>query len=179
MNNYEIPMNTPEIPTRNYVMGLAVGPVLVLVSIYFLVFHLGRDMRIWLATRDGIETPVIKVIDAQLHTAGRKGSQEVLAHYTYRADGMVYTGTLTSVHQRADNFSSFHQQLYDRIMAYKNGAGSLSCFVSRKDPSLCVIDNTLRPSRIAVYALFILVPIGLGIHVTFYSIQGLRKRSKS
>ena len=56
-----------EIPTRNYILGLVVGLVFVCVGAYFLIFHFGRDMRIWLATRDGVETPVIQVMDAQLH----------------------------------------------------------------------------------------------------------------
>jgi len=177
-----------KIPALNFILSLVLGIAFILVGVYFLIFHFGRDMRIWLATRDGIEIPVIEVMDVQLRNVdGKKdAAQEVLARYTYQVNGTLYTGTLASVHQEADNFGSFHRQLYERIKAFKDQKGFLTCFVSRSDPSLAVIDNTLRPSRIAVYMLFLLVFAGLGSWAAFHAIntavnaiRWLIKRNKS
>ena len=160
---------------RDSKVGLMVGPAFVLAGLYFLVFHFGRDMRLWLATRTGIETPVIDVMEVKYITISSDDeggvTHNVQVRYSYQANGSIYTGTLASVHQEADNFGSFHRHLYDRIMAFKSGKGPLTCFVSRADPSLAVLDNTLRPSRIAVYLLFILSFTGIGVLATWFGLK--------
>ena len=142
-----------EQPTRNVVIGGVGITGLLLVGFYFLIWHLGRDVRFWLQTRDGMEVPVKEVSELfQKHNP--KGYGEIHVRYLYEVNGKQFIGTEASIHRDGDNFGPFLNDLYHRISDAKEGRNRLTCFASRGDPSISVIDNTLRPSRVAVESVF-------------------------
>lgn len=142
-----------EQPTRNVVIGVVGLTGLLLVGFYFLIWHLGRDARFWLQTRDGLEVPVREVREL-FQEQNPEGYGAIHVRYLYEVDGKQFIGTQASIHRDGDNFGPFLNDLYRRISATKEGRDHLTCFVNSGDPTISVIDNTLRPSRVAVESLF-------------------------
>lgn len=166
-----------EQPSRNVALGVVVLTGFLLVGFYFLIWHLGRDVRFWLQTRDGMEVSVRQISElSQKHNP--KGCGEIHVRYLYEANGRQFIGTDASIHRDGDNFGPFLNDLYKRIFDAKEGRTRLTCFVSRGDPSISVIDNTLRPSRVAVESLFSLGWIAFMGYPWLMCIGILRKRWK-
>jgi hypothetical protein len=100
-----------------------------------------------------MEVPVREV--RELFQAQRpKGYGAIHVRYLYEVDGKQFIGTEASIHRDGDNVGPFLSDLYRRISVAKEGRNQLMCFVNRGDPTISVIDSTLRPSRVAVESLF-------------------------
>ena len=166
-------------PTRNLVLGVFVTFGFLLVGCYFLVFHLGRDLHFWLQTRNGMEVPVTKIMELAQKENDEGITGEISVRYLYEVDGRKFVGTFASIHRDGDNFDPFLSDLYNKLSAAKEGRQQISCFVNSADPSISVIDNTLRPARVAVESLFSIGWIVFMAYPLFSCICSLWERRKS
>ncbi|MEN1682061.1 MAG: DUF3592 domain-containing protein [Planctomycetota bacterium] len=110
------------------------------------------------ASESWVKTP------ATLISVKLQGSdtRKVVAEYDYEYAGEKYRGEQVGLDDTADNFSSYHRELYERLKERLDAELPVDCYVDGDDPSRAVLDRTLRPVLVWLHGVFALIFGGAG-----------------
>ncbi|MEN1682121.1 MAG: DUF3592 domain-containing protein [Planctomycetota bacterium] len=144
----------------------------------FMAYQLVAMLWMSAATQSWVETPAM-LTELKLK---RGETQRVIAEYNYEFAGAKYTSDRVGLDDTADNVSSLHKKLYNRLNARKKVGEHVTCYVNPSDPSQAVLDRTLRPVLVGFQLVFALafggVGFGLIIGSLFWSRGEKKRRSK-
>ena len=158
------------------------GRILMKAKIFYLLFALPfLGVGVWmgyLIANDLIDASTMKMwkpAQANLQKAGYErhsgddsDTYKAYAQYTYIVGGRLYTGNRVSIARGADNIGNYQIDLGNRLSHALSRGETVTIYVNPDDPSVAVVDRSIRWGLIGFKSIFLFVFGGVGLGLTIF-----------
>jgi hypothetical protein len=116
------------------------------------------------------------LISAKLshHTSDDSTTYKAEARYTYRVNGVEYSGDRVAIHSGSDNIGDFQQQLGRQLERLHRNQTPIPVYYNPSDPNEAVINRDIRWAMIGFNTIFIIVFGGSGLGLIIFGLRGKR-----
>jgi len=146
------------------IWGGFVGGIFFLAGLAMFYFLSLSTLLEWYGMKSWEEAPA-RILSVELkENASGDGAPtyRAEAEYVYRYRGRQYTGTRLAVLEMADNFSSYHHDMFEKLQTAKDSGQPVAVFVNPDRPEEAVMDRDMRWGAFAFLTFFALVAAGVG-----------------
>ena len=123
------------------------------------------------AWRIGSWTPVEATLSRagyETHSGDDSDTYEAYAEYTYLYDGREYRNDRVAISGGGDNVGEFQRRTGRRMETALRRGDSVTAWVNPDDPSMAVLDRTLRWELLGFKAIFMFTFGGIGLGMLIY-----------
>lgn len=146
----------------------------------FMTYSIGSNLLD--ATRMNNWTPVQASLERagyESHSGDDSTTYEAYARYAYDFGGQQYTADRVAIAGGADNIGSYQTNLGNRLRQIMSRGETVTVYVNPQDPSLAIIDRSLRWGLIGFKSIFLFVFGGVGLGLIILTLRAPKDKDQT
>ncbi len=113
------------------------------------------------------------------HSGDDSTTYEAYARYTYAFGGRQYTADRVAIAGGADNIGSYQNDLGNRLSRIMSRGETVTVYVNPQDPTLAIIDRSLRWGLIGFKSIFLFVFGGVGLGLIIFTLRAPKEKDQT
>jgi len=110
------------------------------------------------------------------HSGEDSDTYEAYADYTYRVNGRLYSGSRVAISGGADNIGDYQTDLGNRLSQAMRRGDTVTVYVDPENPSIAVIDRSVRWGMVGFKSIFVFVFGGVGLGLIIFVLRAPREK---
>ena len=110
------------------------------------------------------------------HSGEDSDTYEAYADYTYEVNGRLYSGSRVAISGGADNIGDYQTDLGNRLSQAMQRGDTVTVYVDAENPSIAVIDRSVRWGMVGFKSIFVFVFGGVGLGLIIFVLRAPKEK---
>lgn len=110
------------------------------------------------------------------HSGEDSDTYEAYADYTYEVNGQHHTGSRVAISGGADNIGDYQTELGNRLSQAMRRGDTVTVYVDPENPSIAVIDRSVRWGMVGFKSIFVFVFGGVGLGLIIFVLRAPKEK---
>ncbi|MBX7257431.1 MAG: DUF3592 domain-containing protein [Candidatus Hydrogenedentes bacterium] len=134
----------------------------------------------WQSMRSWVEVPAkIEAAELEEDSGSDSTTYRCTARYSYEYGGRGFIGTRVAIGSGSDNIGSYQQDVYSKLVQYRDSGQDFRCFVNPNEPSEAILFRDLRWGMLLFHSVFVVAFGGVGWGLIFGAFWSMRRMRES